>query len=173
MELRTTAEFLRASHISRWGIVATSKQQSIAEHMYRVWILCNTWGAGLLSAEEQRDALDLALMHDLPEIRTGDNPTPHKSAEVKAILSEIEARILPALAALEGRISKRTKEFVKYCDTAEAVFFLRVHGVGEHARSVMDLLEVQMMERLNGCGAFTQVEMDKLRKQYADTKIDT
>lgn len=173
MELTTTAEFLRASHISRWGIVATSKQQNIAEHMYRVWILCSTWGAGLLPADELRDAQDLALTHDLPEIRTGDNPTPHKSPEVKAILADIEARILPALAILEGRITKRVKEFVKYCDTAEAVYFLRVHGVGAHARSVMGLLETQMKDRINSCGAFTPEEINRLLEQYEDTKQHT
>lgn len=173
MELKTAAEFLRASHISRWGIVATSKQQNIAEHMFRVWMLVSIWGRTLLNADEFQDALDLALLHDLPEIRTGDNPTPHKSPEVKKILADIEAAIFPGLAALEARISPKTKELVKYCDTAEAVFFLKVFGVGEHARSVMHLLETQMLARATGSGVFTQEELAFLKGEFDKTKQDT
>ena len=149
LEIRTAAEFLRASHISRWGIVQTAVRQNIAEHMYRVWVLVRAWGPIVeLTDEEQRLAEQLALMHDLPEIRTGDAPTPHKTKELKAHLALIEAQIYPDLCALEEQASAKVLALVKHCDTAEAVFFLEVNGLGKHASDVKALLRQQMLDRL-------------------------
>lgn len=150
LELQTAAEFLRAGHIDRWGIVQTAVRQSIAEHMYRVWTLVRCWGrqAGLNQAEI-RYAMQLALMHDLPEIRTGDAPTPHKTAEMKLYLSQVEQQILPELVDIEQRATARVKDFLKFCDTAEAILFLKVNGLGKHAADVQDLLEKQMLDRLS------------------------
>lgn len=149
LELKTTAEFLRAGHISRWGIVQTAVHQNIAEHMYRVWLLVRAWGPVVgLSADQQFLAEQLALMHDLPEIRTGDAPTPHKTAELKAHLAQVEQAIYPDLRALEDQADATVAALVKHCDTAEAVLFLEVNGLGTHAQQVKQLLRQQMLDRL-------------------------
>lgn len=149
LELKTTAEFLRASHISRWGIVQTAMRQNIAEHMYRVWLLVRAWGPTVeLSPDQQFLAEQLALMHDLPEIRTGDAPTPHKTAELKAHLAQVEQAIYPDLRALEDQADSTVAALVKHCDTAEAVLFLEVNGLGTHAQQVKQLLRQQMLDRL-------------------------
>jgi len=150
IELTTEAELLRASHTARWGIVHTAVDQNIAEHMYRVWLLVYQWGpiAGLTEAEQQ-DAELLALIHDLPEIRTGDAPTPHKTSELKEHLSKMEAEILPRLAMLQERLPARVRDLVKFCDTAESILFLHVNGLGKHAGGVCLLLEDQMFDRLS------------------------
>ena len=149
IELTYTHEFLRASHISRWGIVQTAVRQNIAEHMYRVWLLVKHWGPLVgLTADEQFLAEQIALMHDLPEIRTGDTPTPHKTAELKAHLVRIEQQIYPELRDLEEQASLPVSALVKHCDTAEAVLFLDVNGLGFHAKSVKELLRQQMLDRL-------------------------
>lgn len=149
LELKTTAEFLRSSHISRWGIVQTAVRQNIAEHMYRVWLLVRAWGPAVgLSADQQFLAEQLALMHDLPEIRTGDAPTPHKTAELKAHLAQVEQAIYPDLRALEDQADATVAALVKHCDTAEAVLFLEVNGLGTHAQQVKQLLRQQMLDRL-------------------------
>ena len=170
LELTTPAEFLRASHISRWGIVQTATRQSIAEHMWRVWQLVTHWGpiVGLDSAE-QHDAEQLALTHDLAEIRTGDAPTPHKTPELKAHLSAVEAKIVPYVTLHEQTCSERTLALVKFCDTAEAVLFLRVNGLGAHAASVQDLLEQQMLDRL-ATAPFTSDQRDQLTVSFITTK---
>lgn len=149
LELKYTHEFLRASHISRWGIVQTAVRQNIAEHMYRVWLLVKQWGPLVrLTADEQFLAERLALIHDLPEIRTGDAPTPHKTADLKAHLAQVELMIYPELRELEEQASASVLAMVKHCDTAEAVLFLEVNGLGFHARSVKELLRQQMLDRL-------------------------
>lgn len=149
LELKTTAEFLRASHISRWGIVQTAVRQNIAEHMYRVWLLVRAWGPLVaLTPDQQFLAEQLALMHDLPEIRTGDAPTPHKTPELKQHLAQVEALIYPELRALEDQAEAAVTALVKHCDTAESILFLEVNGLGTHAGQVKQLLRQQMLDRL-------------------------
>lgn len=173
LELTQTSEFLRSSHIKRWGIVQTAVPQSIAEHSYRVWILVRRWGADIkMSREQQAMAQELALLHDLPEIRTGDAPTPHKSPEVKAMLAEIEEEILPELAELESKCTSKVKDLVKFCDTAESVLFLAVNGLGKHAADVSKLLEHQMIERLEK-SSFNAKERETLMGAYRRTKAHT
>lgn len=144
------ADHLKASYISRWGIIKTASTQSIAEHMWRVWCLVRLWGPSLgLTGDEQHLAESWALTHDLAEIRTGDMPTPHKTPEVKAHLAEIEAKICPAAAEIEEVIAGTPiADFCKLCDTAEAVLYLKTDGLGQHAQDVRNLLYGQMVARL-------------------------
>lgn len=173
LELKTAAEFLRASHISRWGIVQTAHRQTIAEHMYRVWLLVRAWGpvAGL-GASEQRDAELLALMHDLPEIRTGDAPTPHKTPAVKEYLADLEEQICPDLRVIEVFASSRAGDLLKFCDTAEAILFLKVNGLGKHAADVQELLEQQMLTRLDE-SSIDSSNQQALIESFITTKHDT
>jgi len=150
LQLTNLSEFLRASHIKRWGIVQTAVPQSVAEHQYRVFLMVRMLGREIgFSPEDQKHAEDLALLHDLPEIRTGDAPTPHKSPEVKRILKEVEREVFPEAIEAEEACSKEARELVKFCDTAESILFLEVNGLGQHSKEVKNLLTFQMVERLD------------------------
>lgn len=167
-------ELLRSSHISRWGIVQTAMRQNIAEHMYRVWTMVAAWGPEIgLSGEEQATAERYALTHDLPEIRTGDAPTPHKTPELKKHLATVEAEILPDLCALEASLTPRAAELVKFCDTAEAVLFLEVNGLGKHALEVKELLHAQMLSRLRGSSAISTDQALRLVAMFHETLSNT
>ena len=159
-------DFLKASYISRWGIVCVSKDQSIAEHMWRVWALVRQWGPTLgMDAGEQRIAEEHALTHDLAEIRTGDCPTPFKSAEVKKALEELDESIYPSV--LVDKTSK-AGAFFKFCDTAESIFFLHIYGLGKHAFDVRELLGRQMWERLER-SSLSDDEQTTLRGLFLET----
>lgn len=173
IELATEAEMLRSSHISRWGIVQVAVRQNIAEHMYRVWLLVREWGPLVgLDAKQQALAEQFALMHDLPEIRTGDAPTPHKTPAIKAYLSKVEAEILPSLAILQEQLTPAIRELVKFCDTAESVLFLQVNGLGGHAEEVGKLLEDQMLGRLAD-SSFSIEARASLAHRFHLTKLGT
>lgn len=145
IEITSAAEWLRLSHIKRWGIVLTAGTQSVAEHTWRVWALVHLWGPLMsLTPEEQALAERYALLHDMAEIRTGDMPTTIKTPEAKAAMAEFERQALPELAALE--LPAHVADFVKFCDTAEAILYLNVNGLGHHARAVTKLLERQLHE---------------------------
>jgi hypothetical protein len=141
--------------------------------MYRVWLLVRMWGssAGLEEAE-QILAEEYALQHDLPGIRTGDTPTPHKTPELKSHLSRVEAVICPELTALQEQLTPRIRDFVKFCDTAESVLFLSVNGLGTHAQSVCDLLESQLMDRLANSSIDASYRL-ALIHQFTTAKADT
>lgn len=166
--LTGAADHLRASHISRWGIVRIAVPQNIAEHQYRVWTLVRLWGREInLQVDQQRLAEEWALHHDLPEIRTGDAPTPHKTPEVKAWLDTVEHEICPCVKEIEEQMYADTKDFCKYCDTAEAILFLRVNGLGQHASDVRRLLEDQMTRRLKQ-SAIPELIQDSLSTLFID-----
>jgi len=166
--LAGAADFLKASYVSRWGIVCVSKDQSIAEHMYRVWQLTRAWGPlANLTSSEQACAEEHALTHDLAEIRTGDCPTPFKGVQIREALSRIEESIYPSLP-----VTGRVKEFVKYCDTAEAILFLKLHGQGQHAADVAELLQQQMLKGLDE-SAFAPLIKQQLIEAFQSTHDDT
>jgi len=173
LQLTKLSEYLRSSHISRWGIVQTAVPQSIAEHSFRVWLMVRRlgWEVGL-DPEEQGDAEELALVHDLAEIRTGDAPTPHKSPEVKAMLQEIEEEICPEAAHVERVCTQRVRDLVKFCDTAESILFLEVNGLGRHAQDVRKLLTQQMLDRLEK-SAFDGEEKGRLLECFFATLAET
>nr|6ZPA_A Chain A, DatZ [Cyanophage S-2L]6ZPB_A Chain A, DatZ [Cyanophage S-2L]6ZPC_A Chain A, DatZ [Cyanophage S-2L] len=169
LQITETYERLRASHISRWGIVQTTYPQNIAEHMWRVWLLCRDWGAAAgMPQHTVRQACEFALVHDLAEIRTGDAPTPHKTPELKELLAGIEAQIVPEVAELEATMAPEARELWKFCDTAEAVLFLKVNGLGAHAYDVQHLLMEQMKRRLMDSVLDVEVQ-DELMFQFERT----
>ena len=167
-ELKGAADFLKSQYISRWGIVCTAKEQSIGQHMYNVWILVRQWGPLVLNAgTEQQTAEELALTHDLAEIRTGDCPTPFKTPDVKQALHELELSIYYPVPA-----SPVVKDFVKFCDTAESILFLKLYGLGRHAYEVRELLCEQMWARLDKSTIASDAR-DKLRDYFTEAFHDS
>ena len=91
MRRQSLTQLQKAMHLSyvpRWGIVAMDRDQSVAEHSYRVAMI-----ALRLGSETDR-AIDLAevLAHDLEESHTGDTPYTEKDdgAEKLKTLNEFE-----------------------------------------------------------------------------------
>ena len=132
---------LRASHIYRWQIVDTVRDQSIAEHMYNVWAISYelfgalTDGLGIeeLLAVNRRALSDHALTHDLEEVVTGDVPSPMKSAlrgtyEFKKVEDEAKAQMGDGFPgpALKGTLAEAV---VKLADLIDAYRFLLRYGV--------------------------------------------
>lgn len=84
-------DIVKTGHVKRWQIVRTHRDQTIAEHMYKVTMIAGMiWdnlGTGNLSIKD-RDGIRsrliaIALIHDLPEIDSGDLPTPFKADHKK------------------------------------------------------------------------------------------
>ena len=130
-------EKMRVSHVTRWQIVRTARHQTLAEHLYRVWLLVREFGPKVgLTPDEVRCAENFALLHDLPEIKTGDIATPVKS--MLPPLDHIEAQYshehLDAMAAC----NRKSLKLVKLCDLIEAACFLAVEAMGQHAVKVRD-----------------------------------
>jgi 5'-deoxynucleotidase len=144
----TIAEQMRASHVTRWHIVATSRKQSLAEHLFNVCILSvdlagRVYWPGILHDSEKMKLMDYALRHDLIEVRTGDIPTPFKKV-LKALIgadvmhraeSEVDNDQSGFCRLYAGTDIER---IVKMADMIDAIQFCTDTGVGLHAKGVID-----------------------------------
>jgi hypothetical protein len=143
MEQLQTFKKLRASHISRWTIVATSRPQSMAEHMYNVAIICQ----GLCSAlGEDATRLTLAaLEHDQYEILTGDIPTPTKR---QMELHGFNADVLEGPMPMVGRLDGDELVLLKIADMIEALHFIDNYGVGHRAKVVKEEILGRLVDKV-------------------------
>ena len=95
---------LRLSAVKRWGIVEMSRQQSVAEHSYNVALIAlNLVGASVghkgFSKEDESLLLTLCLVHDMPEVFSGDIPSTIKGA-FKEELDDWDFTLMP----MRGRL---------------------------------------------------------------------
>lgn len=86
----------RMKYINRWGLMRNTRQESICEHSLETAILAHALAVlhnrrfgGNVSPER---AVILALFHDVPEIITGDLPTPVKyyNPAISSAYKEVE-----------------------------------------------------------------------------------
>lgn len=146
----TFDEMMRTGHVVRWQIVRTARQQTLAEHLYRVWVvtvqLCK-----LLDVDKDTAASAnvWALYHDVPEVLTGDIATPAKEAMRRALPQDDPVRNIELAMSDTYRAAwedaKRHRdgvisayEIVKLADLIEAKCFLGCEMVGNHAKAVFD-----------------------------------
>lgn len=157
---------MRTGHVHRWQIVRTSRDQTLAEHLYLVYtIVYEIVTAISLPIPEAMLALRWALIHDLPEVVTGDIATPIKAAMKKAVpesdpVHDIEMKLDERYATTLLIIKEQcpiSKDIVKLADLMEACFFLRTEGMGDHAESV----RVRLVEECD-------LQMNKIMTNYPD-----
>ena len=87
----------RMKYIVRWSLMRSTVQENVQEHSHMVAVLAHA--LGLVRREVFGGDCDpaalaaAALFHDLPEILTGDLPTPIKyhSRSIKSAYDEVEA----------------------------------------------------------------------------------
>lgn len=103
---------LKLSHVPRWAVIDTIKSQSVADHTFRMmaigteFITCQNTGVNL------GEFLELALIHDADEAKTGDIPTPCKNKKVPRV-----GDLPPTMLVL------------KIADIVEAIGFIERYGI--------------------------------------------
>ncbi len=146
----TFQEIMRTAHVKRWQIVRTAREQTLSEHLYRVWaitrFICVALAVDQVTAAT---AHEWALIHDQPEVITGDIATPAKEAMRKAVpdsdpIKTIELNLSEHYAMVwqASKVSLNNGptpyEIVKLADVMEAAIFLGTEGIGTHAKVVYD-----------------------------------
>lgn len=114
------SEALRLSNIKRWGIIEMSREQSVAEHSYNVSLisLCvvnhikgGQWEHDSEIRNLRADTLEWAVVHDLPEVVTGDIPTPMKDhismdySQIFPIYSQMYSELFTSTAMVIVRLA--------------------------------------------------------------------
>lgn len=157
----------RTGHINRWQIIRTQRNQTIAEHMYQVTLICMEIFACLnkdnISRDDQKEIeirlIKAALIHDIPEVESGDLPTPFKKS-IKSVLGDyFEERFwngpliyrdeyrrgipgprhttsLPS-SRLDGYVySDLIEIIISLADNVEALAFILTERVGKRGRTI-------------------------------------
>jgi len=138
-------DLMRVSHVKRWQIVRVGREQTLAEHLYRVFLLVREFGPKVgLTSEDQSAAEQFALVHDLPEIMTGDVASPVKS--MLPPIDHIEATFTRQHIDAMAACTRKSLKLVKLCDLIEAAVFLEVEGIGQHASDVEDSIIEKIKE---------------------------
>lgn len=157
----TLAERLRTAHVTRWQIIRTARQQTLAEHLYLVRVLtvamCEAASFDKMSSVV---AENWALEHDVPEVKTGDLATPVKAAMREAVphddpIRRIELSYSDSYRILYNQVKNdfpHVRTLVKMADTLEAVMFLDVEGIGVHAKIVQHDLWMSLLVMLDQAG---------------------
>jgi len=149
----TIKDILRTGHVTRWQIVRTARQQTLAEHLYLVTMLsleiAELINLGPLPDNEKIKLMNWSLNHDVPEVITGDVATPMK----KMIKSKCDEDPFDALDRQMSEVYSNAKDaisgtyieaVVKLADIMDGIIFLDTEGMGDHASyvgaSLMDTL---------------------------------
>lgn len=125
----TIHELMRLGHVRRWHIVATSREQTVADHTARVLLLMEHI-CGIMKVEPGVNMYRLALWHDVPEIIRGDPPTPTKPHMMKDWdrgISKVHDYLQADMLGASGAT------IVKFADLMESWDWISIHGVGAHA----------------------------------------
>lgn len=155
-------DFYRTHLVERFNIVHTHRRQTIAEHHAMVTLLVGIIADKLNVTDDRTRHLLLlwASVHDLPEVITGDIPTPVKGAFDKQKLIKIED--LSGGYYLKSKrkvMNSPSKDLIiaitKIADMMDATFFLNEYGYGDHARTVRD----KLIDRLSDYGVMLDETM--------------
>lgn len=133
-----------ANHVNRFaGNFMVGHRSSISEHSYEVTyyalMVCTEWSKNVLFIDHYKsDILEACILHDIPEIYTGDIPYPVKARfpEMKGMLSNIENTFMETvLPEYSKKVYHPIVQFiVKYCDTiAVAREIITEHELGNRA----------------------------------------
>lgn len=131
-----------AGTVTRWHSVNCHRYPSVAEHSCLVALYAREIASRVypdLSAEDQVLLYELALMHDLSEVVTGDMPSPIKR-QLKQVfppgqspIDLLEAKICPDAASRE-HTAIETRPHVYFCvklaDILDAMVVIKQEGKG-------------------------------------------
>jgi 5'-deoxynucleotidase YfbR-like HD superfamily hydrolase len=146
--------------------------------MYLVYLISREYG-DVIGVSEERLALmgSWALMHDLPEVETGDLSTPFKT-RLREVVPEFDAA-----RTIEMNIDQRygevfngialedptLLELVKLADLQEAIMFLFIEAIGKHSKTAAETITRAWYSKLEYCrGAYPSMEWDKIEGVFVE-----
>lgn len=143
----TIRDISRTGHIARWHLARTHREQTLAEHLYLVTMYSDEVAKRVLKNYTDSDKLKLlswGLQHDVPEILTGDIPTPAKRRlqEGYAPGEDPLERLENSIASDDYKQAKKAVEgtklayITKIADIIDSIVFIDIEGVTKHTEVI-------------------------------------
>lgn len=161
-------EMMLAQQVGRWNIVRTTKDQSVAEHMYNVCMIARSICARLKIDDTM--VMKAALEHDLDEVFTGDIPHPAKVMAMKAGM-DLNSMIPPPKNV--AKLTPTEKLVLKIADLLEAEYFIKEFGVTSRALDAYIDLGEQVNNILAASPTHVRAEARKVREELSNPRGDT
>lgn len=186
MKLTESVKLLQACDTKRWTIVRVYREQTVAEHQYRVWALAmslyDQLAGGTPHNSFEREAIGYwALVHDADEIWTGDLPSPIKSliedispGTLKKLKERVLGEHLPQIAgSMRGMESTYAASVVKIAECVEAYTYYKAYS--QPSRQQTEVLAF-LNERLWGSLAdairkYPSASFGKLGHEWVDEAL--
>ena len=162
-------EVMRLSNLKRWGIVEMSRSQSVAEHSYNV-VMISAYIVDKLPNEIKPAGLreivvNWSLVHDLPELVTGDIPTPIKEL-IRTSLDGAEKDLFPELSLYKESLCELSRVICKIADLMEAIQFANKFCVDSRKKEIIDEMKWNVDEVVDGqLDVNTQLALYKVVKE--------
>lgn len=122
-------DLVRLGDVKRWHIVATTREQSVAEHSALVAYIAREICIRTGQPQYIYDCMIWALMHDSSESILGDPPSPVSQNKALAANYESLAKLLaPWKYEYEAEMSDEILKIVKIADRIEALVFHTKYG---------------------------------------------
>ena len=147
----TIRDISRTGHVTRWHMVRTQRDQTLAEHLYLVTMYADEIARNVIKDYTDSDRLKLlswCLEHDTPEILTGDIPTPAKRRMQERfgdtdILEDLEDGIASEnyMEAKKGVYGTKLEIITKLADIMDGIAFINLEGVSDHSEIIGDKLK--------------------------------
>lgn len=131
----TLNDKISLSSVSRWHILDTSKNQSVAEHTYNVVIIVrdiiNRFNLNIDGGVriDEASAIRLALEHDLDEVIIGDIPTPTRKLMGDVAQANLDRVMQPPVHWGDDIDTV----IVKCADKIEACWFISNFALGKRS----------------------------------------
>lgn len=165
-------QVMRLSSIERWGVVEMSKVQSVAEHSYNVSVISIALAEAIdVTPAEMASIAHWALVHDLPEVVTGDIPSNVKQQE-KDIFALLEARLFPSITVLKKEMDENILKIVKVADYVDAIQFAQKFCVDQRKGAIIAEIVCRMDEVIVSAGVVNGAIMWRLIAPWLNLKID-
>jgi len=132
---------IRFQEVKRWHMIDVAPTQNLASHSATVALL-----AGYIAHTcpgmyfgSSAEMMIQGLIHDIGETMTGDIP-----GHVKHVLGEgpkkLEHQLTPRW--LRGTEDSNTRHLIKLCDLAEAIRYVKIHGITRAASWAANQLRI-------------------------------
>jgi len=187
LPLKEAVQLLRACDTKRWTIVAVTREQTVGEHHYRVWVLALSLYDSLMGGTphnsfERQGVGDWALVHDADEIWTGDLPSPIKSileelspGILKKLKDKVLSENLPTVAgSMRGIEGTFASQVVKIAECVEAFTYYSAHSYNtRHRTEVLAYLNQQLWNSLSeGIRKYPSVPFGSAGHEWIDNAMN-